>query len=103
MRFVNRALFLMVILGISTELIADVNCEEAPITEILVYGHKIVIKQSNRFRGLGYNDTAKNQDKKLSVVLAAKAIGSPVRLVYPDGYDCNVHDYGTDPIMVVVK
>ena len=83
--------------------LASVNCGSELISEILIYDHKIVVKQGNRYRGLGHTTTAKNQDKMLSLVLTAKAAGIPVVLVYPDGYDCSVDDYSADPEMIILK
>lgn len=91
------------LLLVSANVYSSVNCGEAQITEILVYDEKVVVKHGARYRGLGFTTSARNQDKKLSIVLAAKATGNTVTLVYPDGYDCSVDNYGADPEIVIVK
>jgi hypothetical protein len=82
---------------------SSVTCGPDLIDQVLVYDTKVVVKHGAIYRGLGFTDTAKNQDKKLSLVLTAKAASIPVSLSYADGFDCNVHDYGQDPEMVVLR
>ncbi len=82
---------------------AGVSCDEAKITEVLVYDQKVVIKQGGKYRGLGFTSTANNQDRKLSIVLTAKATGDLVQLTYPDGYNCSEDNYAEDPELVVIK
>ena len=87
----------------SQNLYAGVTCDAEKITQILIYDSKIVVRQGNIYRGLGFSSSAKNQDRKLSVIMAAKATGDLVQLTYPEGYNCSEDNYGEDPELVVVK
>jgi|GEM_PF-2389965 len=98
-----RSILIIFVVTFSDFALADVSCGIAQINQILVYNDKIVVLHGNTYRGLGFTSTAKNQDKKLSVVLTAKASGAQVEMRYPDDYDCATHNYGRDPTMVILN
>lgn len=95
--------FGVILVCVASRGFANVDCGEELISEILVYDGKVVVKHGSLYRGLGVTSSAQNQDKKFSLVLAAKATSTPVTLTYADGYDCSVNNYTDDPELVVLR